>query len=798
MKKTISIILVFILFISGISAAAFQQNVNTNKYERIKTSLHFSSFPVSEKTDEYVSIESNEIDSKRLTPGCPIIPKKIIKYELPFGATDISLSIKSGSLKETSISKQVEPASAIHSFSGNDNHPIQPVKNPDVYQSAELYPSELYNYDVTCGVNENGKHVTFVTVHLYPVRYQPALNRLHILEHVDVQLSYKPSDNHPFVQTAEYDLVIISPSIFTEELSSLVDHKNTMGVSTYLKTTEAIYNEYDGVDKPEQIKYFIKDAVETQGVSYVLLVGGMNSMITGVSRDDANQGSKDWHVPVRYTNLDVGSYDDPGFISDLYYADLYKEEGVFEDWDSNDNGIFSEWTSFRKDDLDLNPDVYVGRLACRNENEVTIMVNKIINYEDNGVDDSWFDRIIAVAGDAFQDQEDLDILWDTTEVDEGRYTIHAQSSNPEATTGPVDEVTVTVDRSQESIVTFSEDDHLKTDTYPFSPIAEITSPSDGNILGNTDVSFTPEEAYSGYYWANVTYVDGMMHIRGKSYDPQPYGYQSSIRVWITNSDDEIIFTDWRNNTKTYYEDEWSTGNRVVGGRGGSLYYMSDSFEKEYLWTSNGNWDEQNDVIERFSEGSGFVHFSGHASPRTWGDQYPGIPGGRRHASVTGLVTFNPLGLPMFPMSKLSNDEKLPIVVACGCHNGQFNVTLLSTLLRKPYMWTYGVPIPECWSWWLTRLENGGSIATISNTGMGYGMQGEYCIAGGLNPWLDTEFFRLYGQEGKNMLGAAYEQAIGNYLTAFDMDDSIDGIGHVKSVQQWTLLGDPSLKIGGYS
>jgi len=48
-----------------------------------------------------------------------------------------------------------------------------------------------------------------------------------------------------------------------------------------------------------------------------------------------------------------------------------------------------------------------------------------------------------------------------------------------------------------------------------------------------------------------------------------------------------------------------------------------------------------------------------------------------------------------------------------------------------------------------------------------------------------------------MLGEAYEQAIGNYVLSFDMDDSYDGIGHVKSVQQWTLLGDPSLKIGGY-
>jgi len=114
------------------------------------------------------------------------------------------------------------------------------------------------------------------------------------------------------------------------------------------------------------------------------------------------------------------------------------------------------------------------------------------------------------------------------------------------------------------------------------------------------------------------------------------------------------------------------------------------------------------------------------------------------------------------------------------------------------MWTYGIPIPECWSWWLTRIPHGGSIATISNTGMGYGIDGKYCISGGLNGWLDTEFFRLYNQEEKTILGEAYAHSIHNYIDTFTMDDPVDGIGHVKAIQEWTLLGDPSLQIGGYS
>jgi hypothetical protein len=426
------------------------------------------------------------------------------------------------------------------------------------------------------------------------------------------------------------------------------------------------------------------------------------------------------------------------------------------------------------------------------------MIGKITDYESGPCDPSWFKKMVVVAGDAFQDQIDLDIEWDISGLSDGAYTIHMQSNNDEGIFGGIDTVTVALDRSVESDITFTEDDHLKTDTYPFEPIAEITSPSENNILGNTNVNFVPNEAYSGQYWARVEYTDEIMHIRGKSYDPQPYGNVTDLKIWITNSNDEIIFTDYRNNTITYYEDEWSTGELTANGRGGSLYYMSDDFEKIKLWTSNGAWNDQQDVIDTFSEGAGFIHFSGHASPRTWGDQYPGIPGGRSHASINGLTAFNPFGLPMFPMDKLSNQEKLPIVVACGCHNGQFNVTVMSTFLRKPFMWTYGVPLPECWSWWLTRVSNGGAIAVISNTGMGYGMHGVECISAGLNPWLDTEFFRMYGVENTENLGSAHSGAIAGYVNHFDMDDSYDGNGHVKSVQQWTLLGDPSLKIGGYT
>jgi len=188
----------------------------------------------------------------------------------------------------------------------------------------------------------------------------------------------------------EYDIVIIAPEKFTQEIQPLVDHKNNHGVQTIVKTTEDIYSAYEGRDDAEKVKYFIKDALEQWNITYVLLVGGKKGQ------------SFEWYVPVRYSNLDDGFSRYTMFISDLYFADIYRGENEFEDWDSDGDGVFSEWIGFtNKDVLDLVPDVYVGRLPCRNEIEVSTIVDKIIGYENNVYGELWFKKMVVAGGDTF-------------------------------------------------------------------------------------------------------------------------------------------------------------------------------------------------------------------------------------------------------------------------------------------------------------------------------------------------------------------------------------------------------------
>jgi hypothetical protein len=838
MKKLLSIFIVFFFLINGIGAAAYYGNQSTSNNLEIQT-LHeniiaYNLVIQQSEFKDYLSITMEGTSSYVSYAGQPRLPKIVKIIELPFGVNNVNVDVKVDNFETLEINSQVKPASVMLPLSDDYSSNIKtPYKDESIYESTSFYPETWFNYKVGVGLNDDNEHVTFVVIDYYPVRYSPASNILYTTKNADVTLTYTASENNPFPTVASADLVIIAPSAFEQDLQRLIDHKNNLNINTILKTTEDIYNEYQGADQPEQIKYYIKDAVESLGVTYVLLVGGLKNVIFAKPKDDTNQGSRDWYIPVRYTNLwdnpkfplsAESSIHDPGQISDLYYADIYKNGGEFESWDTNGDGIFLAWGLPGVDndtDLDLFPDVVLSRLACRNTGEVQTVVDKIITYESSACDPSWFRKMIVVSGDGFLDQEDLNILWDTNQVADGDYVINAQSHNPENEFGPILSFNVVKDHSQESVITYSHDDHLNPaiqdafeNGFPTVPIAEIVSISEGDILGNTDIAFEPTSgAYCNefFFWANVSYIDGILTIRGKSYDPKPYGNVSSFHIWIENDQGEIVFEDWRNDTEMYFEGEWTTGEKALLGRGGALYYMPEDFEKELLWTSNGNLRGMDDVLSSVSEGAGFLFFSGHGSPNVWADQYPGIPGDRGPAGVTGLqvTTFRPwppfFGDPAFPIDSLSNAEKLPIAVVGGCHNSQFNVSMVYGLLDimnyyfpafpKLQMWLHGSPVPETFSWRLIRSPNGGSIASIGNTGLGYGMPGKDLTTGGGDSWITIEFFRQYGEEGQEILGEAYTQTLNDYLNTFDMLDL--EAGHPKTITQWALLGDPTLKIGGY-
>jgi hypothetical protein len=795
MKQFIPILILCILTLSSLSTIALHQD---NSIEKIYATITFSQPIIHQYNTLYQTITYSTLNHTIKNPGKPTLPISTHHYELPFASTNIEITFKPKILSKQTIQHEILPATAPKII--GLTHSRITTKDQNIYTSNQLYPNTWYTPTIGCGLNKNNQPVTHLTLNIYPTRCNPMEKQLISLNSADITITYLPPQKNLFPQTTTYDLIIITPQKFTTIVQKLVEHKSTIGINTLIKTTESILAEYQGIDAPEQIKYFIKEARETFNTINFLLIGGLKSQIYAPPRDNPNQGTLGWYVPVRYSNLyDIYENDptyDPGFLCDLYYADLYKEGGLFDNWNSNNDEIIAarNCPGYPDDEIDLYPDIMLGRFPCRNTYEVESIVDKIIQYESTPTKSPWFNKIVAIAGDGLQDQTDLNIIWDTTNLPKGQYTIYAQSkSHITNKWGPIDNVTITIDHENPSNITFQEDDHLRISTYPMPSIAEITSPSNGNILGNTDLDFLPEQAYMGEYWAEVTYQNKTMHIRGKSYDPRPYGFYTDIKFWITNENNDIIFTDHRNTTRVYSDCEWTSGNQPLGGnRAGAFYYMPNSFDKIMLWASNGNFTGQQDVIDTLSNGCGFAFFFGHASPSTMIVNLPGMPGGFRNSAITGLQPLS-LKAPFFPMNKITNTDKLPIVMVMGCHNSQFNNTLLSSLTDRTNSkktWTYGFPNPECWSWVLTKIPERGAIATIGCTGLGPGGFDESFFPY-QGVWIFPELFRQYGQEGHHILGDMHGHTITSYINTFGKTYFID----VKMVQELALFGDPSLQIG---
>mgnify|MGYP001032597824 FL=1 len=179
------------------------------------------------------------------------------------------------------------------------------------------------------------------------------------------------------VTPTRYELLIIAHQDFLDPLKVLADRKMKNGVATDLVSWQDLDRQYEGWDAPERIKRGIASWHERYGVKYVLLVGDSDKF------------------PVRYTMTDrvaadmrkvsgYGAY----YACDLYYADLYRQDGSFDNWDYNGNHLYGELhgeyftaSHMNVDRIDMIPDLAVGRLPASSRDEVANYVEKVASYE---------------------------------------------------------------------------------------------------------------------------------------------------------------------------------------------------------------------------------------------------------------------------------------------------------------------------------------------------------------------------------------------------------------------------------
>jgi hypothetical protein len=392
MKKILILSILGILVLGGLWVGAAPSN---NYYEKIKTESMKISEPIIKYEGQYITVDLKEKKSFLLEPEKPMLPVISQVFTFPFKTKINSVEVIFSETNKLILQKEVKPALEPTPVGLKVNS--EPVKDLSIYENTDLYPSIDYSYTIASGLYDDN-HVVYLTLQLYPIKYSPLNNMIYFSENADIKIIYDEPAS-PMIFDEVYDMVIIAPQEYSNALQPLINHKNSYGIKTILKTTEDIYSNYQGIDEAEQIKYFIRDSIENWGIDYVLLIGSIDKL------------------PIR------SSYANPwegDLLTDIYYADIYNATGDFCTWDENNNGKFGEvhqdhHNTYDIDGVDLYPDVNIGRLACVDTKEVSTVVDKIIYYEKNTYSSSWFNNIILAGGDTFpghngNDGEEINLI----------------------------------------------------------------------------------------------------------------------------------------------------------------------------------------------------------------------------------------------------------------------------------------------------------------------------------------------------------------------------------------------------
>jgi len=269
-KLTVGIVLLFIgmALSASISQSADQQDNSQDQVKSITVVQTFSS-PILKEEGQYLTIYIEEADALPMKPLNPMLPVLIKTYEFPLGTRIIDVQVTTSEIKTLEITKTVKPFPMPQALTSRKIN-LHEAFNQEIYNSNDPYPSQWFNIQKGAGLSKNDQRVLFFSMKLYPVRYLPADNILQYIDQIEITVAYEEPVKKPTRLDSTYDLAIITPRKFASSLKRLVTHKNKYDMKTQLFTLETdIIGKYEGRDDAEQIKYFIKHAIE-EWVVYVI------------------------------------------------------------------------------------------------------------------------------------------------------------------------------------------------------------------------------------------------------------------------------------------------------------------------------------------------------------------------------------------------------------------------------------------------------------------------------------------------------------------------------------------------
>jgi len=361
------------------------KNLTTRRYNftTISSGLYVKEIVQEEENYKKIFPPGGKIFGDVGDPGLPGFTRLVA---VPKGA-EVQVSVIEGT-PEVLDDYMIYPVQVIPEDNLDYEQPPFAINQPH-YQTDVTYPDNLYSieYDWVRGCK-------IAKVNVHTARYNPVQKRLYYYPHLEVDIQFLEGDDETFIALENKsrffegiyaqafpnyeiarssiadlihdgllslfcDLLIITPSDFEAEAEELAEWKREKGILTKIATLDDIDTATGGTTA-DDIRDYIKNVYDTQGLSYVLLFG------------DAD------FIPPHYVTPHPTAHSGTHMGTDLYYAEM-DYAGYF-------------------------PDLAIGRIPVESAVEAQTVVNKIINYEQDPPTEAVFYETILCAA-FFQDDD---------------------------------------------------------------------------------------------------------------------------------------------------------------------------------------------------------------------------------------------------------------------------------------------------------------------------------------------------------------------------------------------------------
>lgn len=288
-------------------------------------------------------------------PGFPDLPIHPAWVTLQRGEIASSIEIVHASWTDVSGTWNLRPLPPPTILSATTLHTDMPGI-VEVYEQDSFWPASPV--ELTGTGYRNG--VPCAELIVSPLRYNPVRGTVQRLVDLEIRITTVPGQRNLSAprQTDWEQMLIITDESIREPFDTLALWRTEGGILTEVVTTDVVYT-WPGCDNMERIRNYVIDTYSSNGLDYLLLGGDTD------------------FIPCRYAyamTYNMGGGRDDSLPCDLYFSDL---DGS---WNLDGDDTWGEL----EDDVDLYPDIWVGRAPAEDLEEAWTFVNKTIAYESGG------------------------------------------------------------------------------------------------------------------------------------------------------------------------------------------------------------------------------------------------------------------------------------------------------------------------------------------------------------------------------------------------------------------------------